>query len=156
MSKILYQKILNNLYTLQEACLTLYAFAENRAESEFQIIRNDMANSLSAILSLLLEIKSENQTCVLMCRSALDTLRRIGWYFASEEKECLKKIEFELLPILQEVYYGFYWFHYLSSFPEEFPDDFEKQRKMLCGNAYIDSSVEKGKYKYEVSIYVLA
>ena len=149
--------VLNLLYTMQEACRAIYHSAEGRNHAQFQQLYMDMLEGTKHIL----RIAEENETSgykILRpaCKSVEDSLCRISTYFGQNSNMCLKKIEFELLPLLQEAYQNFYFFQYVKENPELLPNYYGEKLKFLGSNAYIDESIERGRFKYEVSIIVLA
>lgn len=65
------------------------------------------------------------------------------------------KIQFEILPILEEAYhYSYYWF-YASRGPEQM-QEYVEQLPALCSNPYICEAERTGHYKYDVAFYILA
>lgn len=150
-------QILELLHTLQEACLILYDTAKNDVVFQFGSLCRDIGAGLSKILILAEETDSAGYNRLkISCQSVVGALRRIEKYYPNDRNLCLKKIEFELLPMLQGTYLTFYFFQYLYDHPEDIPKYYSQNKNLLSGNSYIDEAVERGSYKYEVSIVVLA
>lgn len=150
-------QILNLLHTMQEACIDLYKCAEASNAEHFFVLCRDMTVGLSSIQKFICDTDSEgNRKLKLACLSILDTVQRVRILYRTDLYYCLKKIEFELLPLLQQAYLTYYFFQYLASHPEHLPEYYAKEKNLLCGNAYIDEAIERGTYKYEVSIAVIA
>jgi len=150
-------QILDLLHTMQEACSELYTSAELENTPLFLQLCADMEAGLSNILNFAkVEDTVGNKKLLPACQSILVSLQRITRHFTVNRKTCLQKIEFELLPLLQEAHLTYYFFQYLSAHPEHLAEYHEKEQKLLCGNAYIDEALETGRFKYEVSFFILA
>lgn len=149
--------ILNLLHAVQEICPELYTSVASDNTAQFWKFHNRMSAGIAQVLHQI-EDTSSNGSIKLrpVCQSILDSLRRIGGHYRHNQEMCLKKIEFELLPLLQEAYLTCYFFQYLADHPEHLAEYHATEKGLLCGNAYIDEAMETGRYKYEVSIFVLA
>lgn len=149
-------RILDLLETMQEGCQELYTAAEMSYAEPFQQISSDMELGLRTVLSLIQSKETVgNKRLLPMLQSVLDTIHRVKIYYSEDLEYCLKKIEFELLPLLQEAYGVYYFFQYVTDHPKKLQDYYEKDKNRLFGNAYIDEAIETGQYKYELSITVL-
>lgn len=152
-------QVLSILSTMQEACQYLYSSAEIEDHATFKQLYSDMHHGLACLVEI---AKDEYGTCVgaqklhAGSQSCLDSLQQICLYGQFKKAICLQKIEFELLPLLQETYLQFYYFGYLPLHPDELEDYYHNKIYSLCANPYIDEAMEKGQYKYDVSIMVLA
>lgn len=150
-------QIMDLLYTAQEMCPVLYAAVEHDDHVRFDRFCGDIVAGLSYLFRF-----SETMDNIAFqklrpaCQSCLDSLRRIQANERINQSICLKKIEFELLPLLQEAYLSFYYFQYLIMRPQHLADYNAKERQLLCSNSYIDRAQKTGQYKYDVSIFVLA
>lgn len=150
-------QILELLETKQGACQELYTAAEMSYTAPFQQIANDMELGLRTILSLIQGKETVgNKRLLPMLQSILDTVRRVQGHYSENREYCLKKIEFELLPLLQEAYGIYYFFQYVADHPEKLSEYYATDKNRLFGNVYIDEAIETGNYKYELSISVLA
>lgn len=150
-------QILELLHTMQEACLELYDNASKDQCSAFRQLCQDMRAGLTETLNT---INSKPDTVGAQklrpaCESILDSLHRIENHFALNREYCLRKIEFELLPLLQQAYLTYYFFRYLLDHPEHLPEYHARERNILCCNTYIDDAIAAGEYKYELSIVVI-
>jgi len=152
------ESILNLLSTFQEACRALYSSVETGYHAQFQQLSSEMEEGLKNILNIIESIDTYgNQLLIKAVKSILDSLQRIsGYYLHSDMERCLKKIEFELLPLLAEAYQTYYIFQYLVEHPELLPDYYEKDIHLLGYKPYIQEAIRTGTYKYEVSIVVVA
>lgn len=150
-------QILEILYTFQEACIELSNMVENGNVSQFHQLIEDISMGLSSILSLSDEPGTMGyKRLKLTCQSLQVSLDRIERLYSVDQTRCLQKIEFELFPILQGIYAYFYYFQYLTEHPEKMNQYNQRERKLLGGNTYTDRAIESGRYRYEVSIVVLA
>ncbi len=148
-------QILDLLHSVQEACPELYDAAKLLSENQFIRLHSDMSAGISTLLSTLQDSLGGKRV-IPICQSVEDTLYRIKNLYSSDIEYCLKKIEFELLPLLQEAYASYFFFQYLSEHPEELPKFYSEYKNQLYANSYIDAAMESGQYKYELSIHVFA
>lgn len=150
-------QILDLIRTLQEACLELCGSVENGREALFQRLCEDVDAGLGSILELIGGVETEGSRKLdPICRSARDSFDRMRRCYPGRPERCLKKIEFECLPLLQEAYASYYFYQYLADHPERLAAYEESERALLYGNPYIDQAVETGQYRYEVSLVVTA
>lgn len=150
-------QILELLDTMQEACQELYTNAEVENTQGFDQLCAGMSLGLTQILRSVETIETAgNQKLRPSCESVLDSIRRIKVLYGADRTACLRKVEFELLPLLQQAHAMYYFFQYLADHPERLPEYYAEKKNLLFGNEYIDEALERGSFKYEVSIYVQA
>jgi len=150
-------QILELLQTMQDACQELYTSVEIGNERIFDQLCHDMSSGLLQVLQAIDGHETAgNQQLFKAGKSILDSIRRVKEYFRTDRETCLRKIEFEVLPLLQQAYGMYYFSQYLTDHPEHLPEYYSKERKLLFSNAYINEAVERGEFKYEVSIYIQA
>lgn len=150
-------QILGLLETMQEACQELYTSAELENTQEFGQLCADMSLGLRQVLrSVEMAETGGSQKLRPACESVLDSIRRIKILYEADRMSCLRKIEFELLPLLQQAYAMYYFFQYLVNHPEHLQKYYDKENSLLFRNEYIDEALERGTFQYEVSILVLA
>lgn len=149
-------QILGLLETMQEACQELYTGAEQGDAASFDQLCGDLTFGLINILETLKDVETSGakKLCP-ACQSILDSVRRVKEFFRSDRGMCLRKIEFELLPLLQEAYANYYFFQYIADHPEHLPEYQAHEQARLFTNEYVDEALERGSFKYELSIYVL-
>lgn len=148
-------QILGLLQTMQEACLELYGSVQAENGPALQQLYADMESGLLHMLDAAATADTPgNKKLSAACYSVLDSLRRIKG--GKDKAVRLQKIEFELLPLLQEAYLTWYFFQFLAEHPEHLQEYYDKDKALLCANSYIDEALERGQYKYEVSFFVLA
>ena len=149
--------ILGLLPELQNDCQNLYENIKNN--DIFNKIYNDMYYKLGMLLQISDIYKEQLDIADKLwkgSKSCIDSLNNIYLHFKTDKELCLKKIEFELLALLQELYLHIYFFGYLPKHQDKLYDYYTKDICELCTNYYIEDSINKGKYKYDVSIVVLA
>lgn len=157
MDKEIDVQILELLYTFQEVCVELYDKAQNGDIVQFQQLVRDVFTGLSSILSIADNIETIGyKRLKITCQSLQFSLERIEKLYTADRAYCLRKIKFELLPILQGIYAHFYYFQHLTEHPEKLNQYYQIGRNLLGGNTYTDKAIESGSYRYEVSIVVLA
>lgn len=143
--------VLDMLRSLIEACLKMI---ENGERQTVETLGQD---SLKVILALKdglhdsaaeIPISNVDQS---LCSIEYSLLRILEM---SDPKKTVHKIEFELLPLIQEFYLNFYYWS--SVYPDEEKMRYyeEHEKAALGGNFYIDTSMEQDAYKYELSIIV--
>ena len=149
-------QILGLLETMQTACQELYTSAEQGDAAGFDRLWGDLTLGLRNILEAVETVETSGAKKLrLACQSILDSVRRGKELFRSDCGMCLRKIEFELLPLLQEAYASYYFFQYIADHPEHLPEYQAHEQARLYRNEYIDEALERGSFKYELSIYVL-
>lgn len=157
MNDQLAQEILELLHHPQELSMELYTAVESGNGEIFRDICDEIEGELEKITPLIPETDDAGSRRLRPAlQSIQDSLRRIRSYYSTNRVCCLQKIEFELLPLLQEAYQGSYFFWYVAGHPERLKKYYEAEKNLLGGNPYIDEAIETGQYKYELSIYVLA
>jgi len=150
-------QILELLQTMQDACQELYTSVEIGNKRIFDQLCHDMSSGLLQVLQAIDGHETAgNQQLFKAGKSILDSIRRVKEYFRSDRETCLRKIEFEVLPLLQEAYGMYYFFQYLADHPERLPEYYAKERNLLFSNEYVNDALEHGQFKYEASIYVMA
>ncbi len=152
------QEVLESLNTAIEAASIMLASALD----EDWILFNDIAETLGELLIAIYESSMQYKkiynelTLDRRCQSLIGSLYAIRKYSVTNLDKCLSKIEFELIPILEESYMDFYYQAFVLTYPDREKQYFEKDMYELAGNKYINKAVETGVFKYDVSICVLA
>ena len=137
-------QILDLIQTLQQACPEIYASVENGRGELFERLCGDIESGLNCIMNLIDQAETEgNRSLRLICQSALDSFRRMRNSYPQNAEQCLKKIEYECLPLLQEAYASYYFYQYLADHPEHLPEYEAKERALLYGNSYIDRQLKQ-------------
>lgn len=156
---VIYQ-VLDILATMQEACQGLYDSAQQGDDTLFSRLYQDMREGLARFVQIAENDRKGKdlvaQKLSACGRSCLASLIQIYSYYGHRRDLCLHKIEFELLPLLQEAYLQLYFYGYLFGHPERLREYEAGKIYALCGNPYIDEAIQRGAYRYDLSIIVLA
>lgn len=146
------EKILNLIDTLIEATFELNNCLLNNMYSHFECILNDVIKSLMSIKkSNTIHIKQIE----LIILSLIDSSKRIKKLFYLRSTKTNEKIEFELKPLLEELKL-IYYRKYIESNNKLVKKYYEEDIYSLSANHYIDESEIRGKYKYVLSVCILA
>lgn len=68
----------------------------------------------------------------------------------------LKKIEFELIPLIENMRMEFYYYTWIYPDKKMMTDYYENELKTYCDNKYMQKAIKEGKYRYDLSIVVVA
>jgi O-antigen biosynthesis protein len=85
-----------------------------------------------------------------------DSLRRITALARARSHKTLDKIEFELLPILKELYVTYYFDNCVYPDRNLMEQYYRHDMVVLGANESLDEAVRTGRYKYDLSVVVLA
>ena len=147
-------QILDLLKTIQEATFKLMICCRNNQKKNFEILSNDILDACQSILPEI-QANSKTESLYLACESIIDSLERVISLNSIDPMYCERKIEFELLPLIQNLYVSVYFFEIVSKNEESLKLYFESERFVLGANKYIDKAEKLGEYKYELSIVVV-
>lgn len=159
MDSIMIIEILDIIQTMQEMCFYFFDSAQKNKSRNFTHTYQDMRDGLSKLIQIanLPQTKTDGvKKLINGCKSSLAALVEIYSYYDTRREYCMKKIEFELFPLLQETYLQFYIYEYLAKHKTAIEEYERNKRSELCRNFYIDEAIQRGKYKYDISIVVLA
>jgi len=152
-------RILDLLDTLQQASSELYGLASSGREQQVHELAYDMKEALHVILANSLELEKSDSRIKLSpaVESIEESLLRVLLFFNEGKLQRFQdKIEFELIPLLQEALGQFYIWGYKVNQENGFQEYLLKDRAQFFKNDYIEHAVETGKYKYEIAFIVLA
>ncbi len=154
------QQILDLLYSIQEACVDLFHYAQANQEGEFRQTAESMKAGLACISTTIKSSMDQgdvgSKKLYPMCQSISASLQRIYPLYSNDQSKCLSKIEYELLPLIQEANLHFYFFGYVVHQNNGMETYYKEALIPLTSNSYIDEAIERGRYRYEVSIVVIA
>jgi hypothetical protein len=157
-SQSLASDILDALNTSKEAAVEL----NNALLSENSAISGAISSDLRTLLQMLQNIGYEqcrvNQKIRLgqQAECALDSLDRVAILANTSFKCAQHKLEFELFPMLQEIYAQFYFWGYVYPDRKKLNNYYENELNELFNWGYLEDAEAVGKYKYELTITVLA
>ena len=140
-----------------EAGEELLKSAKNKDFIQFQDIIQDL---IIMVGRMDLEIMKFSEDAELkkseaVTKNILYSLKNIEIYERSRSDKLLNKIEFELIPLFQELKVELYYWGFVYEDETEKQLYFEKNMKEMCSNKYIDKSEKGGKYKYDLSILIV-
>ena len=153
------QAISELLLTLQEATSQLLKFAEAEDRQSFDIVADDLMAGIKRIGEVSASFKEQDPNIRLTdaCKCAYDSLKRIIKYCQNEDwLKVTRKLEFELMPMLEVAYMQFrYWG---CAYPDKEKIERYKTEELahFSMNRYVEQAEKTGEYKYELSIIVVA
>lgn len=151
-------KLLDSISMAIDAVLHLYDTAINERWKEFE----DIADTLKALLRMVEHSSKPYQavepsvTLPLRSQAANLSLAAARSLCKTAREEGLSKLEYELIPILEEAYMEFYYTAYAAPDPERKKKYFEQDIYELASNKYINESIKTGQFPYELSIVITA
>lgn len=157
--QVLVKQILEMINTTIEAAEYLYNSFKNCNYNNFIQVANDIEDVINIIYNKIINIKKQENIIIkvdLACENANYSLSRIKNLFKSRSKNTLDKIEFELIPILEDMYLQLYFFGSIYPDKKRIHEYYNNELISLCHNKYIDEAEKNGVYKYDLSIIVLA
>ncbi len=157
-NQTLVKQMLEMIESIIEASEYLYKIAEDKDYSNFMYIVNDINDAIDSIYNTIINIKKHGNIVIdvnLACENASYSLNKIANLAKSRAKNILDKIEFELIPILQDMYLQLYFWGSIYPDKEKIHNYYQNELINLCSNKYIDQSEATGEYKYELSIIVV-
>lgn len=122
----------------------------------FEILAEYMITMLTNIHDLLDSI-NENlgiENIMIACLSINDSINRLVKLYYGRPNSVLSKIEFELLPLIEEMKLNFYFWGYAYPDKDLIEDYYKNKMIPLSANKYIDEAEKTGRYKYDLSIIV--
>ncbi len=100
------------------------------------------------------KLSGEYKTAMAEILSVKASAVRVADFAAREEEKAAKKLEFELLPLLENLRLQFFYTQCLED--EETRKKFwEKDYRRFYKNRYVEKAEKTGKYKYDLSIFIL-
>ncbi|WP_411680368.1 glycosyltransferase [Clostridium thailandense] len=148
-------QVLKIISELVKAAEYMNRCAESR---KFEQLEESATNMIQTLQTLAYEIKQENAfiSVPVSCENLIYSINNILKLVKTRSEKICSKIEFELIPILQDFYYDFYFFTSIFGNKEKEKKHYQEEFVTMTRNSYIDQSMKTGKYKYDVSIAVFA
>jgi GT2 family glycosyltransferase len=125
---------------------------------QFEHLSDDMLSMIETIYPLILTIKESKPflSGPVTCKNIEFSINNIKRLMSSRSLKILNKIEYELIPLLNEFYYDFYFFVFIYGNKSMEKEHYLNEFIPMGVNPYIEQASLTGQYKYDVSIYVLA
>jgi GT2 family glycosyltransferase len=149
--------VLDALDTAKEAATELNNALLSKSNAAVETISSDLRTLLRTLQTVGHEQHKKNPEIKLgqQMECALDSLERVVSLAKTAFDLSRRKLEFELFPMLQDIYAQFYFWACVYPDAEKTRNYNENEVPRLYGNAYIAEAVKSGRYKYEVSIVVI-
>lgn len=93
------------------------------------------------------------EKAAICCRYSLSRIVRLSCY---NQSKALHKIEFELIPFVNDMYSEYYFWTCIFPYKEKWEEYYNNEMPLLQRNPYIEESRKTGRYKYDLSIFVFA
>ncbi|WP_242844673.1 glycosyltransferase [Clostridium botulinum] len=158
-SQNIIRKMLEMIDTLIEAGDHIYKIAIEEYYVNFCELCNTMVEMVDSIHRSIKSIKQNGNLALntdLQCESIIDSLNNIIMYSKSRSPKLQQKIEFELIPLLKDMYLQLYFWGCIYPDKNKMKKYYENEMVDLSANNYIDEAEATGRYKYDISIIVLA
>lgn len=156
-SKNLAAQILEMIKTLNQAACQLHSMLADKKSNCKEFIQL-MMEMLSRMGTPLQQLADEEPALMahLMCKNVTSSLINIAALKETEPEKVCKKIEFELLPLINELYVDLYFWGFCYPDRKKMWNYYSNEMPQLCPLPYIESAEKNGTYPYEVSVVVLA
>ena len=149
--------ILDSIITAKEAAEELLVQLKQGNWSEYEEITETMICLLGGIKKTAQPYRDKYDFIwlPLTCESMITLLNDLQCK-KNQKNYIVKKIQFELIPVLEEAYQQFYFWTYVYSYPDREKKYYEEEIYELSSNHYTNESIKTGKYKYDVSFVIMA
>lgn len=151
-------EVLNMLQTIQEAAEYMRVTYEEDNLQECKIIRSDIIAGLFALQSICKQFVPQESPIRLYdaCKCALESIGRIDTELMEHNRPLAsRKMEFELIPIVETMTLQFYYWGIVFEYPEK-RDEFKNYLFETGLNRYVPEAEKSGQYKYDLTIAVTA
>lgn len=152
------EQILDMMDTALEASSAASAFIADGKLENARLLLKDMYQLLQTInrISQNLKVEEPHMNLPEASSSCAASLQRIFEYTSALPNQALKKIEFELDPLIIDMRCSFYFWAIIYPHEERMQNYFKNEIPTLYRNKYIEASEKSGFYKYDLSISVRA
>lgn len=120
-------------------------------------LANDMYNMIVRIEAIADDLKEEESGLNLPAAiaSVRASLVRVSYYREKDLSKALQKIEYELIPLIEEMRGNFYFWGYVYPDKEKMEQYYKYDIFRYFRNYYIEEAERTGEYKYELSVVVI-
>lgn len=151
-------QLLEMMDTLLAASEQIYCYISDGNSGLYTQLSNDMYQMIVGIENIAEDLKEEESALNLPAAiaSIRASLVRVSYYQEKDASKALQKIEYELIPLIEEMRGNFYFWGCV------YPDKEKMQQYYDCDifryfrNYYIEEAEKTGEYKYELSVAVIA
>lgn len=156
MDKNVIYEIIESIDIAIEATAEIYSNILEYNYKEANNMLNELFTLIKSINNYYIPKEGEDITENKICESILYSIRKINIFSKTRSNNLLNKIEFELLPLIEELRLEVYKDKVINYENEEEKISFFKDDiKELCYNKYVEEAEKSGQYKYDLSIIVL-
>lgn len=147
------EKLLQSIGTLHDAAIRLYGMAEQRSDAlePFAETMEQLLFSMQAHLDRLHQ-EDPNLMAHLICRNVVDSLNRLLPSAGTDSGKACRKIRFELLPLIEELYVDLRFWGFCYPDRDRVWEYYRDEMPELCPLP----APEDGRYRYEVSVVIVA
>ncbi|MFH5187557.1 glycosyltransferase family 2 protein [Paenibacillus sp. TAB 01] len=151
-------QILECIETLLEAAQYMLECATAKNYGQIELTGSDMKDMIQSLYPLVQKIKEEIPfiSAPVTCENLIFSINNIFRFLKTRSDKGISKIQFELIPIIQEFYYDFYFFTCIFGNKDKEQLHYAQEFVQMGINSYTEESMQTNQYKYDVSIYVLA
>lgn len=151
-------QVLDMIETALEASILMTEYLENEKRQEAMQTGAELCCFMREIYNVSGKLKEEENALNLPAasRSVEISATRIVEIIKEDLPKARHKIEFELIPLLEEMRINFYYWGMVYPNEEKIKKYREQEMAFLAKNHYQEEAERSGKYKYELSISVRA
>lgn len=152
------QNILDMMDTALECAQLLIGFLEEEDRPAFDKLSAELYELLNSIRGTAPGLQEQENGLKLeeASESVCQSLLRIRVYGDSDARKAAHKIEFELVPLIEEMRCMFYFWGSCYPDRERLEQYYREDMYALNRNRYIEEAERTGVYRYELSIMVMA
>ena len=151
------EQIFEIMNTAVEASEQMIFLLNNGQVKEFKQLGEDLYVLIKSIRGVADELKEEEDGLNLPAasQSVMISVVRILGIAKTDIAKAAHKVEFELLPLIEEMRVAFYYWGMVYPDAEKMKTYYAEDIHWLAGNRYTREAERTGKYKYDLSIFVL-
>ncbi|WP_273321786.1 glycosyltransferase family 2 protein [Vallitalea guaymasensis] len=157
-NQLLANNILEIIDTMLLTAKNMHEYASEKNNMQVEILANNLL-SVAKQLQPILEKTHEElifTSAHIMCENVIFSINNIIRLMTLRSDRLVPKIEFELITIIRALYNNFYFFACVFGDKEREDKYYLEDFYRLEANSYIDKSMANNKYKYDLTIYILA
>ncbi|HHV31307.1 glycosyltransferase [Caproiciproducens sp. LBM24188] len=151
------EQILEMIDTLEQAIVELYELATNKDRKIYKFSK-EMQAMLTAMYPVFEKLAKEESALMSgkLCKNVEYSLANIMYLLQDSSNLACQKIEYELLPLAQELYTDFYFWGFCYPDNNKMWNFYRNEMNDLCPLPYIKESEKINSYKYDLSIVLPA
>lgn len=157
-NQLLANNILEIIDTMLETAKNMHEFASKKNNTQVEFLATNLLSVAEQLKPILEKSHEESifSSAHTMCENVIFSINNIIRLMILRSDRLVPKIEFELITILRSLYNNFYFFACVFGDKEREKKYYLEDFYRLEGNFYIDKSMSNNKYKYDLTIYILA